>query len=315
MSDDTELKIEINEQNKPLNQCIERWYEENFPENLKDDKLNEYKGCCDDEEINLLVECYHIFSNKGKPENVKKNKKQTLDKDFIKALIAYYYYMMVLEHYSFIFMDEKYLKIDKIIKITDYITDIPENSSVIKTIDGHKIRVNKNTMLLKDNQSNWYNFVLHPTDKHKTYVLIHNIVDSAKNIDNFNVYKSYVILKEKGTELLLEQPLEGKYKYIYQKQAESEKLIKVFAKEHLACFDDYHTEKSKQYFELLYKSPSEKIGWISQIRRKILHMNMELFEGHKGGKRKNMKKYTKKNKRLLQKTRKNTGKKRVLHSI
>ena len=303
----------MNAQNKSLNQCIEHWYQENFPENLEEDKLNEYKGCCDDKEIDLLVECYHIFSNKGKPENVKKNKKQSLDKDFIKALIAYYYYMMVLEHYIFIFIDEKYLKIDKIIKITDYITDIPEDNSVIRNINGHKIRVNKDTMLLKDNQSNWYNFVLYPTDKDKTYVLIHNIVDTENNI-----YNPYVIQKEKGKELSeqqLDQDLNEKYKYIYQKQAESGKLIKVLAKEHLKCFDDYHTEKSKQYFELLYKSPSEKIAWISQIRRKILHMNTELFEGHKGGKRKNMKKYTKKNKRLLQKTRKNTGKKRVLHSI
>lgn len=305
MSDENELITEFVKTNESLNKCIEDWYQDNFPENLKDDKLNEYKGCCDDTEMNLLVECYHIFSNKGKPENSKKNKKQSLDKDFIKALIAYYYYMMVLEHYIFIFIDEKYLKIDKIIKITDYITDIPEDNSVIRNINGHKIRVNKNTMLLKDNQSNWYNFVLYPTDKDKTYVLIHNIVDTANNI-----YNPYVILKENGKELL-EQQLEGKYKYIYQKQSETGKLIKVLAREHLSCFDDYHTEKSKQYFELLYKSPSEKIIWISQIRRKILHMNTELFEGYQGGKRRNVKKYTKKNKKQLQKTRKNTGKKRM----
>ena len=303
MSYENEIKTEIVKVNESLNQCIEDWYIKHFPENLEHGKLNEYKGCCDDTEINLLVECYYIFSNKGKPENSKKNKKQTLDKDFIIALIAYYYYMMVLEHYSFIFMDEKYLKIHEINKIKH--TDIPENSSVIKNIDGHKIRVNKNTMLLQDDQNNWYNFVLYPTDKDKTYVLIHNIVDTANNI-----YNPYVILKENGKELL-EQQLEGKYKYIYQKQSESGKLVKVLSREHLSCFDDYHTEKSKQYFELLYKSLSEKIIWISQIRRKILHMNTELFEGYQGGKRRNAKKYTKKNKRQLKKTRKNTGKKRM----
>ena len=314
MSDENEIKEQIKEANKSLNDCITQWYKDNFPENLEHGKLNEYIGCCDDTEMNLLVECYHIFSNKGKPENVKKNKKYAVDKEFIKALVAYYYYMMVLENYIFYFIDEKYLKINRIRKITDYnIHDIPDDTSVIRNVLGYKIRVNKDSMILTDNDNNVYNFVLHPFHKDKiAQIVIHNIVDSAKNIDNFNVYKSYVILKEKGTELLkqpLEEKLEEKYKYIYQTDSENGKLIKVVAKSHLACFDNYHSEKSRQYFELFYKSPSEKINWISQIRRKILHMNTVGFEGHTGGKRRRMKKNTKKNKRSLQKTRKNTSKK------
>lgn len=312
MSDENEIKEQIKEANKSLNDCMIQWYKDNFPENLEHGKLNEYIGCCDDTEMNLLVECYNIFSNKGKPENVKKNKKYAVDKDFIRALVAYYYYMMVLENYIFNFIDEKYLKIDRIRKITDYIHDIPDDTSVIRNVNGYRIRVNKDSMILTDNDNNVYDFVLRPFNKDKIdNIVIHNIVDSAKNINNFD-YKSYVIKKEKGTELLLEQPLEKileeKYKYIYQTDPETGKLIKVVAKSHLACFDNYHTEKSKQYFELFYKK-SETINWVSQIRRKILHMNTVGFEGHKGGKRRRMKKNTKKNKRSLQKTRKNTGKK------
>lgn len=74
MSYENEIKTEIVKANESLNKCIEDWYIKHFPENLEHGKLNEYKGCCDDTEINLLVECYHIFSNKGKPENSKKNK-------------------------------------------------------------------------------------------------------------------------------------------------------------------------------------------------------------------------------------------------
>ena len=310
MSDENEIKEQIKETNDELNQCIERWYQDNFPENLEHGKLNEYKGCCDDTEMNLLVECYHIFSNKGKPENVKKNKKQTLDKDFIRALVAYYYYMMVLENYIFNFIDKKYLKIHEITKIKDYIHDIPDDTSVIRNVLGYRIRVNKDSMILTDNDNNVYDFVLRSFNKDKIdNIVIHNIVDSAKNINSFD-YKSYVIQKEKGTELLLEQPLEGKleekYKYIYQTDSETGKLIKVVAKSHLACFDNYHTEKSKKYFELFYKK-SETINWVSLIRRKILHMNTLGFEGHKGGKRRRMKKNTKKNKRSLQKTRTKRG--------
>jgi hypothetical protein len=277
MSDENEIKEQIKEANKPLNDSITQWYTDNFPENLEDGKLNEYKGCCDDTEMNLLVECYHIFSNKGKPKNVKKNKKQSLDNDFIKALVAYYYYMMVLENYIFNFIDEKYLKIDRIRKITDYVRgDILDDRSVEKMIDGHKIRVNKNSMLLLDNENNLYHFVVYPYDQDKTdTIVIHNTVDFAKNI-----YNPYVILKEKGTELS-EQPFDEKYKYIYQKQTESGQLNKVVAKSHLACFHKYHTEKSKQYFELFYKK-SEPINWVSQIRRKILHMNTVVFDGHTG---------------------------------
>lgn len=95
-----EIKLSIIEETKKLNECILKYYNEAFPpEDLKD-----FKHCCDEDELNLLIECYNIFSEK--------NKLQSLDKDFIKALIAYYYIIQVLEYYVPQYMDEKYLKID-----------------------------------------------------------------------------------------------------------------------------------------------------------------------------------------------------------
>jgi hypothetical protein len=49
-----------------------------------------------------------------------------------------------------------------------------------------------------------------------------------------------------------------------------------------SCLDNtLTTDKSKEYYNLLYLG-SEK--WISQIRRLVLNMNTEPFEGYKGGK-------------------------------
>jgi hypothetical protein len=70
------------------------------------------------------------------------------------------------------------------------------------------------------------------------------------------------------------------------------------------------TDKSKEYYNLLYVGSED---WISQIRRLVLNMNTEPFEGYKGGK-KITKKNTKKKrnlKKICKKSRKNKGKKRV----
>ena len=56
---DEQIKLSITEETKKLNKCITEWYRKNFPNDLDD-----FKGCCDEDEINLLVKCYNIFSEK-----------------------------------------------------------------------------------------------------------------------------------------------------------------------------------------------------------------------------------------------------------
>lgn len=88
----------ITKKTKELNECITEWYRKNFPDDIVD-----FKGCCDEDEIKLLIKCYNIFS--------KKYNLQVLDNDVIKALLMYYYIVVVFENYVHHFIDKKYLKI------------------------------------------------------------------------------------------------------------------------------------------------------------------------------------------------------------
>jgi len=173
-TDYEQIKLSITEVTEKINDCITKWYQTHFPDDLAD-----FTACCNEDEKKLLVECYNIFS--------KNNNLQVLDYDFIKALLMYYYIVVVFEYY-----------------VTEYV---------------------------KENDMN--------------------------------------------------------------------------------CLENMlTTEKSKEYYDLLYRGSED---WISQIRRLILNMNTEPFEGYKGGK-KILKKNTKKKrnlKKIFKKSRKNKEKKRV----
>jgi hypothetical protein len=95
---DEQIKLLITKVTETLNKCIRNWYIYTIPTDLE-----HFKGCCDKDEINLLIKCYNIFSE---------NKKlQFLDYDAIKALVMYYYIVVVFENYVTNFIDKKYLKI------------------------------------------------------------------------------------------------------------------------------------------------------------------------------------------------------------
>lgn len=94
-----QIKLSITEETEKINKCIEELYKHYYPD---PNDLLEFKACCDENEIKLLIKCYKIFS-----EN--KNL-QVLDNDFIKALIMYYYNITVLEYYIHTDIDESCLK-------------------------------------------------------------------------------------------------------------------------------------------------------------------------------------------------------------
>ena len=251
---DEQIKLLITKETEKLNKCIRKWYDIYLPNDLE-----HFKGCCDKDEINLLIKCYNIFSE---------NKKlQFLDYDVIKALLMYYYIVVVFENDINYFIDKKYLK------IVD-----EEKSNNVKT---------PNLYFFTDNDDNEYTYYW--TNDVEPYIEI-------EDPDNDTVFYA----RNTGRET---DP------YIYQ---DKELKNKVKSKQHINCLENMlTTEKSKEYYNLLYRGSED---WISQIRRLILNMNTELFEGHKGGK-KNTKKNTKKNKRNLKKyvkkSRKNKGKKRI----
>jgi len=95
------IKSLIIKETKILNNCVEEWYEINLEPHDKAD----FTGCCNEDEINLLIKCYNIFS--------KNNDLQSLDTNAVKALIAYYYMLVVFEYYMNRYIGIQYLKIVK----------------------------------------------------------------------------------------------------------------------------------------------------------------------------------------------------------
>lgn len=255
---DEQIILEIKQETEKLNKCITEWYNETFP-----DDLDDFKGCCDTNEINILVKCYNIFS--------KNNNLQSLDYDFIKALLMYYYVIVVFEYYVDNLIVNKYLKI-----VSETKSSNPRE---------------KDVYYFKDNDGNTYTYNWNRRDD------------------------GFFAISIKGPQgQIFYAAARGRKNnpYIYKDSDLSEAVI---SKYNMNCLENIlTTEQSKEYYELLYKGDAD---WISQIRRLILNMNTDLFEGHKGGKklRNKIQQNTKKNKRnhkkYIKKSRKNKGKKRT----
>jgi hypothetical protein len=91
----------MNEIIQKLNECVKTWYINYLPE-----YKSHFTPCCTKDEIKNILDCYfiaiNIFDNK---------KDDNINEDIIKALIVYYYMLMVFENYIYHYIDEKYLKI------------------------------------------------------------------------------------------------------------------------------------------------------------------------------------------------------------
>jgi len=105
-----------------LNACVLKFLKDNEYE----DEIQDFTPCCNAYEQKMLIDCYNIFF--PNPTNVVVD----VDMDFIKALIAYYYNLSVLEHYFSVFADEKYLRVTREVSAKDL------NEENTKSVFGEK---------------------------------------------------------------------------------------------------------------------------------------------------------------------------------
>lgn len=260
IKNDEEIELLIKEESEKLNECFQTWYKENFPDELE---KKEFVGCCNEDELNLLVKCYNIFS--------KNNELTHIDKDFIKALLVYYYNIVVLENYVHNYLDEKYESINE---ETEDIKDINKyfSSKTIMFIS-NKDGIKNNTYvyqttIVKDGSD---------SEDEKKYIEIKNpFTNDIYYVNNVNRVKDpYIYKDEKGTK-------------------------KIELNTHINCFDKLieNDKKRRSYYKLFYESDND---WISEIRKKMMGFNDTEFKGGKLIIKKNSKK-SRKNKGKKKKT-------------
>ena len=143
--DRDEIKSIITKETNKLNECVIEWYKKN----LEPKDLQEFEGCCNEEEIELLIKCYTIFS-----KHYNGNILESVDKDVIKACIAYYYNVGVFENYIHEMLGEKYLKIVK-----------EEDSKA------------QNNKIFTDNNDNIYGYYWIKSDDKEDFIEVEEISD------------------------------------------------------------------------------------------------------------------------------------------
>jgi len=119
---DTKIQKVIVDETDKLNACVLKFLKDNEYE----DEIQDFTPCCNAYEQKMLIDCYNIFF--PNPTNVVVD----VDMDFIKALIAYYYNLSVLEHYFSVFADEKYLRVTREVSAKDL------NEENTKSVFGEK---------------------------------------------------------------------------------------------------------------------------------------------------------------------------------
>lgn len=268
VSNNENIKLSITEVTEKLNECITEWYTKNFPEV----DLGDFTGCCNEDEINLLVECYNIFS-----EN--KNL-QSPDYDFINALLIYYYNLVVLEYYVNYSIS---LSIDKYLKIVDE----KKNNLLNRTI-------------FIDNYGNKYRH-LSKRDRPKS-----SDIESIVNLPHINLGEVFYI-RSKTNNLRETDPYIYRDEKLTKKVEHEEK---VKPENYMVCFESMLTEQTKKYYELLLFGEEDWISQIRRKFLNMNPEDFDDYKGGKKI-RKNTKKTKRNLKKYVKKSRKNKGKKRV----
>jgi hypothetical protein len=168
------IKSLIMKETKILNNCVENWYKRHLEEADKQD----FTGCCNEDEINLLIKCYNIFS-----EN---NDLQSLDTNAVKALIAYYYMLVVFEYYMNRYIGIQYLKIVKEQQPKD-----PKDQK---------------DRYFQDNDNNVYAYFYEEGDDKKNYIEVVGINGQIYYVSNKNRENYPYIYKDKKGNKIKSQP-------------------------------------------------------------------------------------------------------------
>jgi hypothetical protein len=163
-----ELKTIIQNTIKEINKCIVNWFRRELRYQIKN-----FNGCCKENELQLLVDCYNIFS--------KNTDSTSLNHDFLIALIKFYYIHHVFDYDIHSFVDEKFLQI------------IGENKSPL----------DKKNIYFTDNMGDGYIYYWSPEDSHKKYIEI-------EDPDTEQIY--YVNNKHRDTDPYIYKDEDGKKK-------------------------------------------------------------------------------------------------------
>ena len=75
---------------KQLNRCIRDWYYDEYPGKKNINTRLEFKACCNEDEIRIILQCANIYLENNPTAN---------KKDVLVAIISYYYEIQVLEYY------------------------------------------------------------------------------------------------------------------------------------------------------------------------------------------------------------------------
>jgi hypothetical protein len=207
------IKSLIIKETKILNNCIENWYKRY----LEEDDKQDFTGCCNEDEINLLIKCYNIFS-----EN---NDLQSLDTNAVKALIAYYYMLVVFEYYMNRYIGIQYLKIVK--------EQQPEDPKDPK---------DSKDRYFQDNDDNVYAYFYEEGDDTENYIKVINAEEKIYYVSNKNRETYPYIYKDK----------QGKIKIKSQPDMYCLRYM-------------LSTKESKDYYNLFVRSDKKWVSQIRQI--------------------------------------------------
>lgn len=235
---------------------------------MKPEDSNDFKGCCEPAELDTLVDCYNIFFTNTE-------KKDIVNVDFCKALVAYYYNLVVFEYYMPEYSDRMYLQ-------------------VVYQKPAEEEKLSPNNIIVKDNQDTMYIYEYKEGDDLNSEMVM---VGAPFMGLVYYIHRNWN--PENG----------GDPKMYYDKNGTKPAKMNI-GFDCLRKFGKESKDVQKFYQSLVFENYPEN----SKIRKLILGMNPEPFIGGKKYMKKNTKKYVKKNTKKYVKKNKRTLKKYIKKS-
>lgn len=230
--------INIKQYLEELNNCIDKWFKENFP---KEYDQGEFKPCCTDQELEVLLHAINIF---------KTNIEKYNDEEVAKGIIVYYYVSIVLPYYMAHQADQKFVSArvanDTLSGFYSFIMFGKDNiHNYVMDDDGVIYEVYKKLINIDENA------YLQIEDT-ETMELFYKDIDGKifkknKNYNNSMVYTNKLVKKPKN---------------------------------YFNCLDLFYGSKAnaRRIVDMITISDTD---WASEIRRLLMNFNAEPFTGGK----------------------------------
>lgn len=234
------LNDTINILSEELNKCITLWLQKNYPEELTN---NLFLGCCNENELKMLTECFNIIRSQ-------QNFTKTNAYSILRAIIVYYYILIVMDYTHLIYTDYKYIYVD-------YIRYDSEN----------------NKIEIVNEENNIYGTSVYDYDNIERF-----LDESGKPvefkidiIDNNNDDGIRIIYMPKDMKSINDIEVQNNKIKIYYKKDKP-----VINKRYLACFD-YLLENYPDAIVIYQKLIISEEPWVKEIRKKIMNFNVEPY--------------------------------------